>query len=82
MALEPAAICRLHDDECPLDRNIRILFDRNLAPQLKHRGLADALVGVLEEASGGVNESDCNAVLNADLCGSTTGDIGPIRADT
>jgi hypothetical protein len=30
MALEPTVICRLHADECSLDRNIRILFDRNL----------------------------------------------------
>jgi len=82
MALEPAAICRLHDDDCGLDRNIRILFDRNLAPQLEHHGLADALVGVLGETNGAVNEGNCNAVLNADLCRATTGDIGPIRADT
>jgi|HubBroStandDraft_3_1064219.scaffolds.fasta_scaffold380576_1 hypothetical protein len=82
MALEPTVICRLHADECSLDRNIRTLFDRNLAPQLEHCGLADASVGVLRKAGGAVNKGDGNAVLSADLCGATSCDIGSIRADT
>ena len=42
VAFEQAAVFRLHGDECGLNRNIRILFDRNFAPQFEHGGLPDA----------------------------------------
>src|SRR6516165_3487008 len=82
VAFEPAAVFGLDSDVCRLDWNIRILLNGDFAAQIEHRRLTDALVRILREASSAVDESGCDTVLDADLCGAAGGDIGAVGSDT